>query len=108
MKCKNIGFDLLQINTDDDYIKFLMQFLDQEQKEANEDLYPNFLIFLSACNTDLKIQIYLLRQFLKNAQIGFPINHKVVINDLRRIIYIRLCSVGRFISLVIRFFKSIY
>ena len=26
MKCKNIGFDLLQINTDDDYIKFLMQF----------------------------------------------------------------------------------
>ena len=42
MKCKNIGFDLLQINTDDDYIKFLMQFLGQEQKEANEDLYPNF------------------------------------------------------------------
>jgi len=26
MKCKNIGFDLLQINTEDDYIKFLMQF----------------------------------------------------------------------------------
>ena len=25
-KCKNIGFDLIQISTDDDYIKFLMQF----------------------------------------------------------------------------------
>ena len=25
-KCKNIGFDLIQISSDDDYIKFLMQF----------------------------------------------------------------------------------
>lgn len=32
MKCKNIGFDLLQINTDDDYIKFLMQFFRSRAK----------------------------------------------------------------------------
>ena len=31
-KCKNIGFDLLQINTDDDYIKFLMQFFRSRAK----------------------------------------------------------------------------
>ena len=31
-KCKNIGFDLLQISTDDDYVKFLMQFF---RKRAN-------------------------------------------------------------------------
>ena len=32
MRCKNIGFDLLQINTDDDYIKFLMQFFRSRAK----------------------------------------------------------------------------
>ena len=31
-KCNNIGFDLLQINTDDDYIKFLMQFFRSRAK----------------------------------------------------------------------------
>ena len=31
-KCKNIGFDILQINTDDDYIKFLMQFFRSRAK----------------------------------------------------------------------------
>ena len=31
-KCKNIGFDLLQVNTDDDYIKFLMQFFRSRAK----------------------------------------------------------------------------
>ena len=34
MKCKNIGFDLLQINTDDDYIKFLMQFFRSRSKRS--------------------------------------------------------------------------
>ena len=34
MKCKNIGFDLLQINTDDDYIKFLMQFFRLRAKRS--------------------------------------------------------------------------
>ncbi len=34
MKCKNIGFDLLQINTGDDYIKFLMQFFRSRAKRS--------------------------------------------------------------------------
>ena len=34
MKCKNIGFDLLQINTDDDYIKFLTQFFRSRAKRS--------------------------------------------------------------------------
>lgn len=34
MRCKNIGFDLLQINTDDDYIKFLMQFFRSRAKRS--------------------------------------------------------------------------
>ncbi len=34
MKCKNVGFDLLQINTDDDYIKFLMQFFRSRAKRS--------------------------------------------------------------------------
>ena len=34
IKCKNIGFDLLQINTDDDYIKFLMQFFRSRAKRS--------------------------------------------------------------------------
>ena len=34
MKCKNIDFDLLQINTDDDYIKFLMQFFRSRAKRS--------------------------------------------------------------------------
>ena len=34
MKCKNIGFDLLQINTDVDYIKFLMQFFRSRAKRS--------------------------------------------------------------------------
>ena len=34
MKCKNIGFDWLQINTDDDYIKFLMQFFRSRAKRS--------------------------------------------------------------------------
>ena len=33
-KCKNIGFDLLQINSDDDYIKFLMQFFRSRAKRS--------------------------------------------------------------------------
>ena len=33
-KCKNIGFDLLQISTDDDYIKFLMQFFRSRAKRS--------------------------------------------------------------------------
>ena len=33
-KCKNIGFDLLQINTEDDYIKFLMQFFRSRAKRS--------------------------------------------------------------------------
>ena len=33
-KCKNIGFDLLQINTDDDYIKFLMHFFRSRAKRS--------------------------------------------------------------------------
>ena len=33
-KCKNIGFDLIQINTDDDYIKFLMQFFRSRAKRS--------------------------------------------------------------------------
>jgi len=35
MKCKNIGFDLLQINTDDDYIKFLMKFFRSRAKRSS-------------------------------------------------------------------------
>ena len=31
-KCKKIGFDLLQISTDDDYVKFLMQFFRKRAK----------------------------------------------------------------------------
>ena len=34
MKCKNIGFDLLKINTNDDYIKFLMQFFRSRAKRS--------------------------------------------------------------------------
>ena len=34
MKCKNIGFDLVQINTDDDYIKILMQFFRSRAKRS--------------------------------------------------------------------------
>ena len=34
IKCKNIGFDLLQIKTDDDYIKFLMQFFRSRAKRS--------------------------------------------------------------------------
>lgn len=33
-KCKNIGFDLLQINSDDDYVKFLMQFFRKRGKRS--------------------------------------------------------------------------
>ncbi len=33
-KCKNIGFDLLQINTNDDYVKFLMQFFRSRAKRS--------------------------------------------------------------------------
>tara|TARA_Y100000741_G_C18215397_1_gene543520 strand:+ start:89 stop:967 length:879 start_codon:yes stop_codon:yes gene_type:complete len=33
-KCKNIGFDLLQISTDDDYVKFLMQFFRRRAKRS--------------------------------------------------------------------------
>ena len=33
-KCKNIGFDLLQINTEEDYIKFLMQFFRSRAKRS--------------------------------------------------------------------------
>ena len=33
-KCKNIGFDLLQINTDDDYVKFLMQYFRSRAKRS--------------------------------------------------------------------------
>ena len=33
-KCKNIGFDLLQISTDDDYVKFLMQFFRKRAKRS--------------------------------------------------------------------------
>ena len=33
-KCKNIGFDLIQISTDDDYIKFLMQFFRSRAKRS--------------------------------------------------------------------------
>ena len=33
-KCKNIGFDLLQINTEDDYIKFLMKFFRSRAKRS--------------------------------------------------------------------------
>ena len=41
-----------------------------------------FLIFLSACDTDLKNPNISFETIPKKAQIGFPINHKVVINDL--------------------------
>src|SRR5210317_797928 len=33
-KCKKIGFDLLQISTDDDYVKFLMQFFRKRAKRS--------------------------------------------------------------------------
>ena len=41
-----------------------------------------FLIFLSACNTDLKNPNISFETIPEKAQIGFPINHKVVINNL--------------------------
>ena len=41
-----------------------------------------FLIFLSACITDLKNPNISFETIPEKAQIGFPINHKVVINDL--------------------------
>ena len=41
-----------------------------------------FLIFLSACDTDLKNPNISFETIPEKAQIGFPINHKVVINDL--------------------------
>jgi len=41
-----------------------------------------FLIFLSSCNTDLKNANISFETIPEKAQIGFPINHKVVINDL--------------------------
>ena len=41
-----------------------------------------FLIFLSACNTDLKNPNISFETIPEKAKIGFPINHKVVINDL--------------------------
>ena len=41
-----------------------------------------FSIFLSACNTDLKNPNISFETIPEKAQIGFPINHKVVINDL--------------------------
>tara|TARA_A100001011_G_scaffold166467_1_gene175196 strand:- start:372 stop:1235 length:864 start_codon:yes stop_codon:yes gene_type:complete len=41
-----------------------------------------FLIFLSACNTDLKNPNISFETIPEQAQIGFPINHKVVIKDL--------------------------
>ena len=40
------------------------------------------LIFLSACNTDLKNPNISFETIPEKAQIGFPINHKVEINDL--------------------------
>ena len=43
---------------------------------------PIFLIFLSACNTDLKNPNISHETIPEKAQIGFPINHKVVIKDL--------------------------
>jgi|TARA_B100001093_G_scaffold518790_1_gene604950 uncharacterized protein (DUF58 family) len=33
-KCKKIGFDLLQLSTDDDYVKFLMQFFRNRAKRS--------------------------------------------------------------------------
>ena len=41
-----------------------------------------FLIFLSACNTDIKNPNISFETIPEKGQIGFPINHKVVINDL--------------------------
>ena len=41
-----------------------------------------FLIFFSACNNDLKNPNISFETIPEKAQIGFPINHKVVINDL--------------------------
>ena len=41
-----------------------------------------FLIFLSNCNTDLKNPNITFETIPEKAQIGFPINHKVEINDL--------------------------
>ena len=41
-----------------------------------------FLIFLSACSADLKNPNISFETIPEKAQIGFPINHKVVINDL--------------------------
>ena len=46
---------------------------------------PIFLIFLSACNTDLKNPNISFETIPKKARIGFPINHKVVINDLGKL-----------------------
>ena len=40
------------------------------------------MIFLSACDTDLKNPNISFETIPEKAQIGFPINHKVVINDL--------------------------
>ena len=33
-KCKNIGFDLLQISTKEDYVKLLMQFFKKRAKRS--------------------------------------------------------------------------
>ena len=41
-----------------------------------------FLIFLSACNTDLKNPNISFETTPEKTQIGFPINYKVLINDL--------------------------
>ncbi len=41
-----------------------------------------FLIFLSACNTDIKNPNISFETIPEKGQIGFPISHKVVINDL--------------------------
>ena len=41
-----------------------------------------FLIFLYACNTDIKNPNISFETIPEKGQIGFPINHKVVINDL--------------------------
>ena len=41
-----------------------------------------FLIFLSACNTDLKNPNISFETIPEKAQIGFPISHKIVIKDL--------------------------
>ena len=41
-----------------------------------------FLIFLSGCNTDLKNPNISFETIPKKAQIGYPISHEVIINDL--------------------------